>query len=103
MAKDACKEPAGTCHTVGHGVHDSCLVLLLTRHCGGVDRSRLLLNVSQYAPCCAWWLLKGLPTELCWPRGSGRGKEGFHRVGLHCMHLQVQSYLPVELSPYTLQ
>ena len=65
MSKDVCEdteEPAATCHTVCHSIYDSHSVLLLTLHCGGLDCNRLL---RQYAPCCGWWLLKGLPTKLC--------------------------------------
>ena len=97
------EEPAATCHNVYHGNRDNCSVLLLTLHCGGLDRSRLLLDVRQYAPCHAWGLLKGLPTELCWPCRSGRRKEGFDRIRLHCMHLQAQSCLPVMILPHILQ
>ena len=106
MSKDACEnaeKPAAKCHIVCHSAHDNCLVLLLTLHCRGHDRSRLLLYLPKCAPCHAWWLLKGLPAELCWPRRPGRRKEGFHRVGLHCMHLQVQSFLPDVILPYILQ
>ena len=105
MSKEACvdtEDPASTCHDVCHGTRDNRSALPLTLHCGGVDRSRLLLNLPQHPPCHAWWLLKGLPTELCWPRRSGRGEKGFYRVGLHCMHLQVQYCLPVVLLPYIL-
>ena len=106
MSKDACEgteEPAATCQLVCHGTHDNHSVVLLTLHCGGVGRSRLLLKLPQYASCCGWRLLKGLPTKLCWLHRSGRGEERFHRVGLHRMHLQAQNAVAIMPLPYILQ